>query len=210
MLRSGVQLAASRVAEKHSNRSSSGRMPGIPNYEWDEELDNRLQSEWLAGGVRLAVRVIQEIRSAWSRDAIQRRARKLGLMPRRRPWSLDDLNLLLHSIGGRSSIASLAALLKRSENSVRSKLRQLNYSIDDFDGYRPKDLANRLGVSVRQVRYWVESGLLSTLHHRITEESFVGLLRTRPELVPVDGLPPETREWLRSLGYAATRILLGA
>ncbi len=206
MLRLGVQLSASRVAKKAFRRSSSGRMPGVPNYAWDDDLDDRLRRGWLSGGVGGAFAAILEVRPGWSRDAIQRRARKLGLRSGRRLWSADDLNLLLHAIGGLSSIPALAGLLKRTENAVRSKLRQFNYSVDDFDGHRPKDLACRLNVSVRQVRYWVERGLVLTHNHRITEESFVRLLRTRPELIPLDDLPTETRKWLLGLGYAAGRL----
>jgi hypothetical protein len=113
----------------------------------------------------------------------------------------DEINLLLHSLGGQGSIASVAAIVKRSPHSVRNKLRQLNYSPDDFDGYRPKDLAYWFDVPVRQVRYWVERRYLETNNHRITEESLRKLMRQRPELIPYDRLPSAMQFWLRDMGY---------
>jgi hypothetical protein len=204
-MQSGTPLSASRVAPKAApaKKAAFGRKLGIRNYAWSSELDEALRSAWADGGAAAAIRAIQAVHPEWSRYAIQRRARKLGLQQSRRPWSPDEVNLLLHSIGGQGSVASVAAIVKRSPNSVRSKLRQLNYSPDDFDGYRPKDLADWFDVPVRQVRYWVERRYLETNNHRITEESLRKFMRQRPELIPYNRLPSAMQFWLRDMGHPA-------
>jgi hypothetical protein len=204
-MKSGTPLCASRVAPKAApgNKAAVGRKRWIRNYAWSSELDEALRTAWAEGGAAAAIRAIQAVHPDWNRYAIQRRARKLGLQRRRRPWSPDEVNLLLHSIGGQGSVASVAAIVKRSENSVRSKLRQLNYSPDDFEGYRPKDLANWFDVPVREVRYWVERRYLETNNHRVTEESLCKFMRQRPELIPYDRLPSAMQFWLRDMGYPA-------
>lgn len=200
-MRSGVQLSPTRVNAKSANRHSSGRRPGCPNCEWTPELDQLVCEAWRTGGAALAYSEILGVRPGWSRFAVQRRARKLGLAPTGRPWSEDEVNLLLHAIGGCSSIRTLAVMLKRTESAVRSKLRQLNYTPDDFDGYRVKDLANWFDIPVRQVRYWVERGYMGTHNHRVTEESLAAFVRERPESIPFQGLSAEMQRWLRELGY---------
>jgi hypothetical protein len=201
-----VQLSPTRVETTSASHFSSGRASGIPNCDWTADLDELLRDSWDAGGASRAFEAISGVRPEWSRYAIQRRARKLGLERTSRGWSQDEVNLLLHAIGGCSSISALAAILKRSENSVRSKLRQLSYTTDDFDGYRPKDVANWLDLSVRQVRYWLERGYLRTRNHRISEESLCAFLRERPEAIPFERLSAEMRSWLRGLGYSEPNL----
>lgn len=205
-MKTGVQLEASRTHASSRSPSSPGRPLGIPNYEWDDDLDRRLREAWDHGGASAAVAALCGARPLVSRAAVRRRARKLGLAPPRRRWSADDTNLLLHAIGGESSIAMIAKILGRTEDSVRSKLRQLEYSIDDFDGYRPKQLANWFDLSVRQVRYWVERGYLETRNHRITEESLRAFLRERPESIPFDRLSEGMQRWLRDMGYQRATV----
>lgn len=206
-MKTGVRLTASRGIGKRIRRRKPrfGRKPGFKNYQWSNELDETLRQGWMLRGPRGGVFAVQSICPSWSREAIQRRARKLGLKPSRRSWSPDEINLLLHSIGGQSSIASVAEIIKRSENSVRSKLWQLGYSLDDFEGYRPKDLANWFDVPVRQVRYWVERRYVETENHRITESSLRKLLRQRPDLIPFDRLGSDMQFWLRDMGYPALK-----
>ncbi len=200
-MRSGIQLSATRVEARAENRRSSGRQPGGPNCHWTADLDRLLREAWNVGGAAVAFATITEVRPEWSRFAVQRRARKLGLEPTSRPWSADERNLLLHAIGGANSVPAVAVMLKRSESSVRSKLRQLNYSVDDFDGYRPKDVAHWLDVPVRQVRYWVERGYLQTHNHRITEASLSTFVRERSGAIPFQRLSRQMQRWLLELGY---------
>lgn len=157
-MRFEVQLYATRVEPTPRYRKGGGRKAGYPNSAWTPELDRLLSEAWRAGGPAHARSVIRELQPGWSRFIVQRRARKLGLAPSARPWSSEEVNLLLHAVGGSSSVRVLAVMLRRTEAAVRSKLRQLKYTLDDFDGYRAKDLAEWLNVSVRQVRYWVERG----------------------------------------------------
>lgn len=68
-------------------------------------------------------------------------------------------------------------------------------------GFKTKDLANDLQVSIRRVRRWRAKGYLECVSGRITEDSFERFCRNHPDKIPYRQLSRETQRWLDSFGY---------
>jgi hypothetical protein len=99
------------------------------------------------------------------------------------------------------TIPTIAKGLGRSEMSVRLKLKSLRFEYQDLAGFKTKDLAAMIGVTVRQVRRWRGKGYLGGVNGRITEESFVKFCKSHPDKIPYRSLDAGTQLWLRGYGY---------
>ena len=120
-----------------------------------------------------------------------------------RSWSRDDeMRLLDMSIS--QSIATIARQLGRSTKSIRRKLESLGRSPDTLSGFKCKDLADTLKVSLRQLRRWRARGYLDCVAGRITEDSFERFCRQHPDKIPFGDLDRNTQNWLDSFGYPHT------
>ena len=117
-----------------------------------------------------------------------------------RPWSRSEEERLKDA-ASIQSIADIAEALGRSKASVRLKLRSLGYDLGDLSGFKVKDLAALLGVTVRQIRRWRQKGYLRGANGRITEESFIKFCRVHAEKIPYDQLGSDAKLWLRGFGY---------
>jgi hypothetical protein len=117
-----------------------------------------------------------------------------------RPWTHSEADELRDAASSQT-IPTIAKTLGRSEASVRLKLRNLGYDFRDLAGFKVKDLAGMLGVTIRQVRRWRQKGYLRGINGRITEESFAKFCRIHAEKIPYDRLGWDTQLWLRSFGY---------
>lgn len=125
-----------------------------------------------------------------------------------RPWLPKEEEELL-DLASTQTIATIAKHLSRSEQSVRSKLRNLRFEQHDLAGFKVKDLALMLGVSVRRVRWWREKRYLHGVNGRITEESLERFCKTHPEKIPYRELDGNVRLWLRAYGYRDQEALEG-
>lgn len=117
-----------------------------------------------------------------------------------RSWTRLDEERLVDA-ASLSSIPEIARTLCRSEASVRLKLKSLGYNLSDLAGFKVKDLAILLGVTIRQIRRWRQKGYLHGLNGRITEESFIKFCRAHAEKIPYSRLGWDTKLWLRGFGY---------
>jgi hypothetical protein len=99
------------------------------------------------------------------------------------------------------TILKIAEALGRSEASVRLKLKSLGYNLNDLAGFKVKDLAALLGVTIRQVRRWRQKGYLRGLNGRITEESFTKFCRVHAEKIPYSQLGWDAKLWLHGFGF---------
>ena len=99
------------------------------------------------------------------------------------------------------TIATIAALLDRSEMAVRLKLKSLNFEPHDLAGFKVKDLAELLHVTVRQVRRWRQKGYLVSVNGRVTEESFARFCRIHSDKIQKTNINDAWRLLLRSYGF---------
>jgi hypothetical protein len=68
-------------------------------------------------------------------------------------------------------------------------------------GFKTKDLAQDLQVSIRQIRRWRAKGYLECVSGRITEDSFEKFCRNHPEKIPYERLSADMQRWLDGFGY---------
>ena len=87
---------------------------------------------------------------------------------------------------------------------VRKRLWDLGYKAESLGGYKVKDLAEMLRLPIGRIQYWVAARFLLTKGGRITERSFVKLLKDFPEKVPSRSLSREMRAWLHEMGHPDT------
>lgn len=119
-----------------------------------------------------------------------------------RGWTPAEIEELLN-LSSTQTIRTIARKLGRTEKSVRRKLEQLGRTQELLTGFKTKDLARDLQVSVRQVRRWRARGYLDCVAGRITEESFEKFCRNHPEKIPYRQLSREMQFWLDGFGYPA-------
>lgn len=117
-----------------------------------------------------------------------------------RPWTSAEEDELRDAASSQT-IPTIAKNLGRSEASVRLKLRNLGYDFRDLAGFKVKDLAGLLEVTIRQVRRWRQKGYLRGVNGRITEESFAKFCRIHAEKIPYNCLGWDAQLWLRGFGY---------
>jgi hypothetical protein len=108
---------------------------------------------------------------------------------------------MLWAIDSNASLGLIAERLGRTVGAVRHKLRALGYTLESLGGYKVKEVAEMLSVSVGRVRYWVAEKLLLTKGGRITESSFSKFLADHPKKIPFDTLGPPMQSWLVEMGY---------
>ena len=119
-----------------------------------------------------------------------------------RGWTPDEQEELLN-LSSNQSIRTIARNLARTEKSVRRKLEQLGRTQGLLTGFKTKDLAQDLQVSLRQVRRWRVKGYLESVGGRITEESFEKFCRNHTDKIPYRQLSREIQLWLDGYGYPA-------
>lgn len=121
-----------------------------------------------------------------------------------RGWTLDEQVDLLN-LSATQSIRTIARKLGRTEKSIRRKLEQLGRTQELLTGFKTKDLAHDLQVSLRQVRRRRVKGYLENVGGRITEESFEKFCRNHPDKIPYRQLSREIQLWLDGFGYPANQ-----
>jgi hypothetical protein len=178
-----------------------GARIGVP-FEWTSDLDQHLRRIDAEQGLRAAVSEIHCI-TGWPRNAILRRARKLGLphqpVGSRRRWQMSEFRFALESVS-HMSVREIAAEIGRSEKAVREMVAHLGIEGRFQDGYSIRELADKLHVSRIRVRKWIKSGSLRRKRSgRIDEESLQSFLYSHPENIRWPVLDEDTAFWISQL-----------
>jgi hypothetical protein len=183
--------------------------------EEDEILRNGYRNGWR--GKREAVREILGRHPDRSAQAVRRRARKLVgaddpqttknevRKPVRKPWSKQELDLLLDLAGCRP-MEDLAELVGRSVRSVACRLNRLGISGKVKEGQSLRELCRELHMGPNRVRKIINSGLLRVANGRIRVSSLLEFCRTKAgELgIDVSRLQGQLRKYEQ--GYSPQRL----
>ena len=188
-----------RQRRVHSNHRASP-------FAWTEALDTALLHAEKFGGFKHSVAEVQRL-TGFPREAIMRRARKLGLHTSRcsasTPWSDADVRFLLES-AQHLSVKVIARELHRSEKAVWRKVGDLGLSAKCEEGYTVTEVIQRLHVWHRRMKCWVTNGWIKIgRNRRITERSLRSFFREHPEELKWDLFDSETVEWLLEFGVTA-------
>ena len=193
------RLSRLRQTRVHSNQRTSP-------FAWTEALDTVLLQAEEFGGFKLAVAEVQRL-TGFPREAVMRRARKLGLHTRyssaAMPWTDADVRFLLESVQ-HLSVNVIARELHRSEKAVWRKVADLGLSAKCEEGYTTTEVLQKLHVWHRRLKCWVANGWIKIgRNRRITERSLRAFFREHPEELKWDLFDSESVEWLLEFGVAA-------
>jgi hypothetical protein len=178
-------------------------------FEWTTDLDERLRRTYAEAGLRAAVTELQCV-TGWPRNAISRRARKLGLPHQsvglRRRWRMSEFRFALESVSHMSA-SEIAEAIGRSEKAVREMIGQRGIEGRFQEGLSLRELGEILHVRRTTVRNWIRSGLLRRKKNgRIGEESLQSFLVSHPENIRWTSLDKHTMSWVAQLIQEGARV----
>jgi len=193
-----------RVTRLRQSISDSQRRRG--RLSWTEAADGLLLRTEQVGGFESAVGEVQRL-TGFPREAIMRRARKLGVYvghsAASTPWTDADVRFLLESVQ-HLSVKVIARELHRTEKAVWRKVGELGLSAKCEEGYTVTEIIQKLHVWHRRLKGWVANGWIKIgRNRRITERSLRSFLREHPEELKWDLFDSETVEWLLEFGVTA-------
>jgi hypothetical protein len=196
-----VEMVWARVRHLRALKGRTGRR-GRP-FEWAPEIDAALIANCRCADTAAAVSAVQKI-TGYPRDAIFRRARKLGVAepPRSswRPWKLAELRFLTESVQ-HLAVRAIAKELHRSEKAVWRKVETVGLSARCGEGFTSTEVMKQLHVSHSRLKHWIEEGRIKVGRNgRITERSLRSFLREHREELHWDLFEADTFDWLSELG----------
>ena len=174
-------------------------------FAWTEAFDTALLHAARVDVFDPAVAEVQRL-TGFPREAVMRRARKLGLhtsySSASTPWTDADVRFLLESVQ-HLSVRVIARELHRSEKAVWRKVGDLGLSAKCEEGYTVTEVIQRLHVWHRRLKCWVTNGWIKIgRNRRITERSLRSFLKEHPDELKWDLFDAETVEWLLEFGVA--------
>lgn len=194
-----VEVVRAKIRYLRELRGKNGKK-GV-RFGWTAELEKEMQDAFEHSGLDAAISVV-EARAGWPRDAILRKARKLGLTERkadRTPWSGTDLAFLTHYVQ-HSSVPFIARELGRTEKAVWRKLEYLGLAGKCGEGYTVRALRAALRVRHSTIQQWLEQGLIKQGEDgRVPERSLVSFFSKHRDKVASDTLTESTQAWILEL-----------
>jgi hypothetical protein len=200
-----VEIVWARVRHLRALKGRTGRR-GRP-FEWTPEIDAALIANCRCADTAGAVSVVQKI-TGYTRDAIFRRARKLGVaeppLSSWRPWKPAELRFLAESVQ-HLAVKAIAKELHRSEKAVWRKVETLGLSAKCGEGFTAVEVMTQLHISHSRLKRWIDHGWIKVgRNRRITERSLRSFLREHREELHWDLFEADTFEWLSELGIEAS------
>ncbi len=194
-----VEVVRARIRYLRGLRGRQGQK-GV-RFGWTPQLEKEMQEVFEDAGLNAAVSAL-EAALGWPRDAILRKARKLGLTERRAdrtPWSGTDLAFLTHYIQ-HSSVPFIASELGRTEKAVWRKLEYLGVAGKCGEGYTVRALRTALRVRHSTLNQWIAQGLIKRGEDgRIPERSLVSFFSKHRDKLAWDTLTEVTQAWILEL-----------
>jgi hypothetical protein len=196
-----VEVVWARVRHLRARKGRKGRR-GRP-FEWASEIDAALMANCRCANIAAAVSGVQKI-TGYPRDAILRRARKLGVakppLSSWRPWKPAELRFLAESVQ-HLAVRAIAKELHRSEKAVWRKVETLGLSAKCGEGFTAMEVMTRLHISHSRLRRWVDENWIKIGRNgRITERSLRSFLREHREELHWGLFNGDTFDWLSELG----------
>ena len=194
-----VEVVRARIRYLRELRGKGGQK-GV-RFGWTPQLEKEMQEVFEHSGLDAAISAL-EAAVGWPRDAILRKARKLGLTERkanRTPWSDTDLAFLTHYIQ-HSSVRFIASELGRTEKAVWRKIEYLGLAGKCGEGYTVRALRTALRVRHSTLKQWFAQGLIKKGEDgRIPERSLVSFFSKHRDKLAWDTLTETAQAWILEL-----------
>jgi hypothetical protein len=183
-------------------RNRKAIQPQAGPFPWTEEQEHSLLALCGEVGLKECVSRFQR-ETGWPRDAIIRKAHKLGLpkkeYQRKQEWSEIDRTFLLVSVR-HVPVKRIARQLGRPEKAVWVQIWREGLPAACEEGYSRRELCRKFHVSSATLRGWIHAEWLKDgADRRIPERSVRELLRQHPDLVDWGRLDSEARQWALEL-----------
>ena len=199
-----IERVWSRVRDlrRQDRKPSEGIEPRAGPFPWTREQERRLTALCDEVGLREAASIVQR-ETGWPRDAIIRKAHKLGVPKKeyrkKQEWGEIDRTFLLASVR-HLSVRKIARLLDRPVNAVWVQIWREGLPGAWDEGYSRRELCRRFHVSPATLRGWIHAQLLKDgAEGRIPERSVRAFLRQHPDLINWDRMDAEGRQWALDL-----------
>jgi hypothetical protein len=201
-----IETVWARLRHLRALKGRNGRR-GNP-FEWAPELDAALTAQCRFRGIAAAVSAIQKI-TGYPRDAIFRRARKLGLAEAKlsswRSWKPAELRFLAETVQ-HLPVKTIAKELRRTEKAVWRKVETVGLSAKCDEGFTVTEIISRLHIWHSRLRGWIDQTSIKIGRNgRVTERSLRSFLREHLEELHWDLFDTDTFEWLSELGIEPPR-----
>jgi hypothetical protein len=201
-----VEVVWARVRHLRPLKGRKGRR-GRP-FEWTPQLDATLIAQLRCADFVAAVSAIQKM-TGYPRDAILRRARKLGLgetkLSARRTWKAAELRFLAETVQ-HLPVRAIANELRRTEKAVWRKLESLGLSAKCGEGFTITDVMSHIHVSHSRLKGWINQDRIKVGRNgRITERSLRSFFRDHRGELHWELFDADTLEWLADLGIESTQ-----
>jgi hypothetical protein len=188
-----------RDLRRRSNKGGEARAGPFP---WTGEQEYRLMVLCEEVGLKEAVSILQR-ETGWPRDAIIRKAHKLGVpktqYQKKQEWSEIDRTFLLISVR-HVPVTKIARQLGRPEKAVWVQIWREGLAGAWGEGYSRRELCRKFHISGATLREWIRAELMKDgADGRIPERSVRAFLRHHRELVAWDRLDSEDRQWALDL-----------
>src|SRR5215469_5303180 len=201
------------LREKEHGRSATG-------VDWSESAIEILREGYRSGGRKKteAIKTVRALYPGLAGYAVSRFARSRGWLDEeqpnkqkgnRRPWTREEERELFVR-AGYEPVKAIAKKLKRSEQSVRFRLKGRAISARVTDGWSLRRIQQTLHVSHRRLQRLIGSGVLRVRDPRVSAISLAEFrLRHRGGALP--GMEAETEVSITNEGYSWGRVaqLLG-
>lgn len=214
------ELVPAQVWRRMRHLREKERAKSATPVDWSEAAIEILREGYRSGGRKKteAIKTVRALYPGLAGYVVSRFARSQGWLngdradkrKDRRPWTREEEQELFVR-AGYEPVKAIAEKLKRSEQSVRFRLKGLAISARVTDGWSLRRIQKTLHVSHRRLHRFIGSGLLRVRDPRVSAISLAEFCRRHGNLA-LPGMEGETATGVcnRNAGYSwgrAARLL---
>ena len=216
------ELVPAQVWHRMRHLRDKERGKSAPTVDWSESAIEILREGYRSGGRKKteAIKTVRALYPGLAGYVVSRFARSQGWLDKeqagkrkgdRRPWTMEEEQELF-ARAGYEPVKAIAEKLKRSEQSVRFRLKGRAISARVTDGWSLRRIQQTLHVSHRRLQRLIGTGLLRVRDPRVSAISLAQFCR-RGGTVALPGMEGKTAVSVcnKNEGYSWGRVakLLG-
>jgi hypothetical protein len=195
------ELVPAQVWHRMRHLREKERAKSVTPVDWSEAAIEILRDGYRSGGRRKteAIKTVMALYPGLAGYVVSRFARSQGWLDKeqadkrkgdRRPWTRQEEQELF-ARAGYEPVKAIAEKLKRSEQSVRFRLKGRAISARVTDGWSLRRIQQTLHVSHRRLQRLIGTGLLRVRDPRVSSISLAEFCR-KHGTVALPGIEPET------------------
>jgi hypothetical protein len=195
------ELVPAQVWHRMRHLREKQRGKSAPTVDWSESSIEILREGYRSGGRKKteAIKIVRALYPGLAGYVVSRFARSQGWLDKeqagkrkgdRRPWTMEEEQELF-ARAGYEPVKAIAEKLKRSEQSVRFRLKGRAISARVTDGWSLRRIQQTLHISHRRLQRLIGGGLLRVRDPRVSATSLAEFCRKHGTVAP-PGMEAET------------------